>query len=265
MQLRDDSRTALFKQLGVLGGLTLLVLGFALAFACRIARSVKGNSDAAGGVRSGDYATAPVLRTGDELEALASALQREHVRTASVFALDTGTASARASMLRVWMTRQPSDDGVTPVLLSLSMVGLGIYMLSDSVSVSYRSTITCGRERGVVSCELRRVYPGSLTTTEQLELRSAYVAARRYTSGRRRHGTYDILVLNSEIELDRAANKGFVAAQLNNLLQGKIPALTAAPLERPQPYVAILFLFLGTVFSLGGILSLRVLWLGRSR
>src|SRR5690606_7930184 len=70
-QLRDDSRTALFKQLGVLGGLTLVVLGFALTFAGRIARSVKGISDAAGRVKTGDYATAPVLRTGDELESLA--------------------------------------------------------------------------------------------------------------------------------------------------------------------------------------------------
>ena len=70
-QLRDDSRAALFKQLAVLGGLTLVVLGFALAFAGRIARSVKGISDAAGRVKDGDYATAPVLRTGDELESLA--------------------------------------------------------------------------------------------------------------------------------------------------------------------------------------------------
>jgi len=69
-ELRDRSRAALWKQLGLLGGLTVVVLGFALSFAGRIARSVKGISDAAGRVKQGDYTLAPVLRTNDELESL---------------------------------------------------------------------------------------------------------------------------------------------------------------------------------------------------
>ncbi len=70
-ELRDRSRTAMYRQLGLLGGLTIVVLGLALAFAVRIARGVKGISDAAGRVKQGDYVTAPVLATGDELESLA--------------------------------------------------------------------------------------------------------------------------------------------------------------------------------------------------
>ncbi len=69
-ELRNESRAALWKELGLLGGLTILVLGFALSFAGRIARGVKGISDAAGRVKDGDYVTAPVLHTGDELESL---------------------------------------------------------------------------------------------------------------------------------------------------------------------------------------------------
>jgi adenylate cyclase len=69
-ELRDRSRAALYKELGLLGGLTLVVLGVALTFAGRIARGVKGISDAAGRVKEGEYVTAPVLHTGDELESL---------------------------------------------------------------------------------------------------------------------------------------------------------------------------------------------------
>ncbi len=68
--LRDQSRAALWKQLGLLGGLTVAVMALALAFAGRIARSVKGISDAAKRVKEGDYVVAPVLQTNDELESL---------------------------------------------------------------------------------------------------------------------------------------------------------------------------------------------------
>jgi adenylate cyclase len=51
--------------------LTLGVLGVALAFAGKIARSVRGISDAASKVKEGNYVTAPVLETNDELESLA--------------------------------------------------------------------------------------------------------------------------------------------------------------------------------------------------
>jgi adenylate cyclase len=70
-ELRDESRAALWKQLGILAGLTIVVLGIALGFARRLARGVKGISDAAGRVKAGDYVAAPVLSTGDELESLA--------------------------------------------------------------------------------------------------------------------------------------------------------------------------------------------------
>lgn len=68
--LRDGARAQLYRQLGWLGVFTALVLGLALRFASRLGRSIRGISEAARQVKSGNYVTAPVLRTGDELETL---------------------------------------------------------------------------------------------------------------------------------------------------------------------------------------------------
>ncbi len=67
-----EKRRALLLHLGGLGALLLLVLGLALRFAGRLGSTVKGISDAAAQVKSGKYASAPVIRTGDELESLAT-------------------------------------------------------------------------------------------------------------------------------------------------------------------------------------------------
>ncbi len=67
-----EKRRALLLHLGGLGALLLLVLGLALRFAGRLGSTVKGISDAAAQVKTGKYASAPVIRTGDELESLAT-------------------------------------------------------------------------------------------------------------------------------------------------------------------------------------------------
>jgi len=70
-ELRDTARKALYQQLGWLGAVLVVVLGFALRFASRVGNAVRGISDAAEEVKVGKYVNAPIVRTGDELESLA--------------------------------------------------------------------------------------------------------------------------------------------------------------------------------------------------
>jgi adenylate cyclase len=69
--LHDEERRLLLLHLAGLGAVLLLVLGLALRFAGRLGRTVQGISDAAEQVKQGKYASAPLIRTGDELERLA--------------------------------------------------------------------------------------------------------------------------------------------------------------------------------------------------
>jgi len=69
-ELRDELRRDTFVHLGGLAVLLLVVLAFALRFASRIGRAVDAISEAAGAVKAGKYVTAPVVKSGDELEAL---------------------------------------------------------------------------------------------------------------------------------------------------------------------------------------------------
>lgn len=70
-ELHQRALVHLLQHLGALAAFTLLVLGFALRFASRLGLSVRGISLAASQVKAGNYVTAPVLKTGDELETLA--------------------------------------------------------------------------------------------------------------------------------------------------------------------------------------------------
>jgi adenylate cyclase len=70
-ELRDELRRDTLVHLGGLAVLTLIVLALALRFASRIGHSVGAISEAAQKVKAGQYVTAPVVRSGDELESLA--------------------------------------------------------------------------------------------------------------------------------------------------------------------------------------------------
>jgi adenylate cyclase len=70
-ELRDELRRDTLVHLGGLALLTVVVLALALRFASRIGRAVGAISEAAQKVRAGQYVTAPVVRSGDELESLA--------------------------------------------------------------------------------------------------------------------------------------------------------------------------------------------------
>jgi adenylate cyclase len=70
-ELRDDVRKELDIQLSGLGFVLVVVLALALRFASRMGGAVRSISDAAQKVKAGEYANAPVIRTGDELQALA--------------------------------------------------------------------------------------------------------------------------------------------------------------------------------------------------
>ena len=70
-ELRDTARKDLYRSLGVLGAVLVVVLGLALRFASRLGNAVRGISDAAEQVKIGKYVNAPEIRTGDELESLA--------------------------------------------------------------------------------------------------------------------------------------------------------------------------------------------------
>jgi adenylate cyclase len=70
-ELREEVRKDLYRELGALGVLLVVVLAAALRFASRMGGAVRSISDAAEKVKSGTYVNAPVIPTGDELETLA--------------------------------------------------------------------------------------------------------------------------------------------------------------------------------------------------
>jgi adenylate cyclase len=70
-ELRDAVYRELRQHLGGLALVLTVVLVVALRFASRMGNAVRGISEAAGKVKAGQYVSAPVTRTGDELETLA--------------------------------------------------------------------------------------------------------------------------------------------------------------------------------------------------
>jgi adenylate cyclase len=69
-ELRDELKKELYRQLGGLGLVLVVVLGLALRFAARLGGAVRSISEAARSVGLGKYPTFAPLRTGDELERL---------------------------------------------------------------------------------------------------------------------------------------------------------------------------------------------------
>jgi adenylate cyclase len=69
-EIRDRMRASLYRHIGGLVGLLVIVLLLALRFASRLGQAVSQISDAARRVKGGEYATLPPLRTGDEIERL---------------------------------------------------------------------------------------------------------------------------------------------------------------------------------------------------
>ena len=71
-ELRDEVRRDLRVELGGLALVLAIVLALALRFASRMGGAVRSISEAARSVKDGKYVSAPVVRTGDELENLAT-------------------------------------------------------------------------------------------------------------------------------------------------------------------------------------------------
>jgi adenylate cyclase len=69
-EIRDRMRASLYRHIGGLVALLVIVLLLALRFASRLGHAVSQISDAARRVKGGEYATLPPLRTGDEIERL---------------------------------------------------------------------------------------------------------------------------------------------------------------------------------------------------
>jgi adenylate cyclase len=69
-EIHQEKRRALALHLAGLGAVLIVVLGLALRFAARLGGSVEAISHAADQVKEGHYVSAPVIRTGDELERL---------------------------------------------------------------------------------------------------------------------------------------------------------------------------------------------------
>jgi adenylate cyclase len=69
-EIRDRMRASLYRHIGGLAALLVIVLLLALRFASRLGHAVSQISDAARRVKGGEYATLPALRTGDEIERL---------------------------------------------------------------------------------------------------------------------------------------------------------------------------------------------------
>lgn len=69
-EIQETNRRALLIHLGGLLALLVVILAFALRFASRLGRSLQAISEASDQVKNGKYVSAPVVRSGDELERL---------------------------------------------------------------------------------------------------------------------------------------------------------------------------------------------------
>jgi hypothetical protein len=151
------------------------------------------------------------------------------------------------------------------VLVVLCALVGGIALFPLAASQAHHSSIACRREAQAVLCELRKVYPGSIVTTDRFQLDSARVETRSYVQ-RTTSRYYDLLVLNSEIEVPSSDPRGLVAL-LGELLDGKATAVPAIELREPSYGIAIFLFVLGAFLSGVGALAVwvQLVWNPRNR
>jgi hypothetical protein len=131
------------------------------------------------------------------------------------------------------------------VLVVLCLLVGGVALFPLAASQAHHASIACRREAHAVLCELRKVYPGSIATTDRLQLDSATVETRSYVL-RGSSRSYDILVLNSEIEVP-GSDPDVLAARLGELLDGRATAVPAITLREPSYRIATLLFVLGAL------------------
>jgi hypothetical protein len=153
--------------------------------------------------------------------------------------------------------------GATGWLVVLCLLVGGVALFPLAASQAHHSSIACRREAHAVLCELRKVYPGSIATTDRLQLHSATVETRSYVL-RGTPRSYGILVLNSEIEVP-GSDPGVLAARLAELLDGRATAVPAITLREPSYGIATLLGVLGALLSGCGALVVWVQLVWRSR
>ncbi len=154
-----------------------------------------------------------------------------------------------------------SGAAIADFLYAIVVVAAGIWTGALAASLTYRSFLECRGESGVVVCELRKVYPGGLTSTDRFQLNSAAVEPRRFSLHKDpRSRSYELLVLNSELELPSSRDDpDDLAPRLNELLDGKASATGSIHLIDPSFGAAVPLACLAVLLVAKGALMLRVI------
>lgn len=153
---------------------------------------------------------------------------------------------------------------ISSVVVVLGALVGGVALLGLAADSTHRSSLACRRDSGRALCELRKVYPGSIVTTDRVELSSVAVDTRSYVL-RGSSRSYKILVLNSDLDVPGGGDPDVLAGDLNGLLDGKTTAVPPIQLREPSYRVALILLVLGALLTGIGALGLVLLVAGPKR
>jgi hypothetical protein len=166
---------------------------------------------------------------------------------------------------RLFKSFNPSGSAILGCLASVILIGFGIMVGDTALSLANSSSLLCHRERGSVLCELRKVYPGGWTTVDRFPLTSVSAEQRESFSVRNQSGSYyEILVLNSEIELGTGGNSWRLATVLNELLSGEASSSGPIRLRQPSYGDAFFLALLAALLSGVGALVMLAVLTGRT-
>ena len=140
-----------------------------------------------------------------------------------------------------------------PWLMSLVLLGLGVYTLGAAIAHLATLSLLCVREGGVVSCELRWKYPFGIVHTNRIpRLRSVTVDSRPLPRSRSAH----FLVLSADepswpfaapsIRMTRDSALA-AASRLERFLREAAPEEIAIELRERSLWLALTFVALGAI------------------
>ena len=153
---------------------------------------------------------------------------------------------------RAFPSFNPSGATVRGCLMATFALGAGICLWDAAAYCVSRWSLDCRREGGVVGCELRKLYPGAIASTERFRLNSA-VVEQRSSWNRGSFDWYGVLVLNSDVEVPSSRSDPHdLAARLNQLLDGKLTVTGPMQLTVPSYGHALILSVLAVLLSGSG-------------
>jgi hypothetical protein len=139
--------------------------------------------------------------------------------------------------------------------MATALLVFGVYVFAAAAKCASSASIECHRDRGGVICELRKMYPGGVAWTDRFQLSSA--AVRPVTSWSRTGSrSYELLVLNSELEVGSSDEANGWAERMNELLDGRATDSGTIELAKPWYGGAFVLSALATLLSGAGALLL---------